>query len=196
MRLLTKAVTGALKAVQAGPVGAFEGYASVFNNADEQGDVVKAGAFKRSLETWHAKGAWPKMLWQHDAREVIGVWTDMYEDEQGLYVKGQLLLEVAKAREARALLMAGAIDSMSIGYKVAGEKPGALNGQQVSYLTDIDLHEVSLVTFPANGAAKVRATKELCLDGALEVKSVPPSEANLCHIISEIKALGAYISSQ
>ena len=93
--------------------GEFEGYASVFDVVDQGMDVVARGAFRKSLES----GRKVKMLWQHDSAKIIGVWDEMREDERGLYVKGRLLKDVMLGREAMALMRAGAIDSMSIGYR-------------------------------------------------------------------------------
>jgi HK97 family phage prohead protease len=95
--------------------GSFEGYASTFGNVDSGYDVVMPGAFKSSLAARPASSI--KMLWQHDPTQPIGYWTQAAEDEKGLFVKGVVLKEVRRGAEARALMKAGVIDSMSIGYK-------------------------------------------------------------------------------
>ena len=92
--------------------GVFEGYASVFDVVDLGMDVVAKGAFAKSLAVRK-----PKMLWQHSMADPIGVWDEIREDERGLYVKGRLLKDVQKGREAIALIKALAIDGMSIGYR-------------------------------------------------------------------------------
>lgn len=135
--------------------GTFEGYASVFEVVDDQRDRVAPGAFRRSLESHGPQGI--KLLWQHDARQPIGVWEDVREDEKGLYVKGRLLLEVQRAREAYALLKAGALDGLSIGYSTIEASFDERSG--VRRITEVDLWEVSLVTFPANMQARVGAVK-------------------------------------
>ena len=94
--------------------GVFEGYASVFDVVDQGLDVVKPGAFAKSL----SGGRKVKMLWQHDQSQPIGVWEKVEEDERGLFVRGRLVKGVRRADEAAALLKAGAMDSMSIGYRV------------------------------------------------------------------------------
>ena len=76
------------------------GYASLFGEADQGGDVVVAGAYARSLKAMAAKGQAVKMLWQHDPREPIGIWDEVREDRRGLFVKGRLLKDVARARDA------------------------------------------------------------------------------------------------
>lgn len=136
--------------------GRFGGYASVFFEVDAQKDRVLPGAFTNTLKSWQGKGSWPKMLWQHQVREPIGAWEKIVEDDVGLYVEGKLLLEVEKAREAYVLLKAGEIESLSIGYKAVKEKthPGYRD------LIEIDLLEISLVTFGANEAARVLTCKQ------------------------------------
>lgn len=131
-----------------------EGYASVFGACDQGGDVVEKGAYRASLERMQTKGSAVKMLWQHDPAQPIGVWTDVREDETGLWVKGRLLTDVAKGAEAAALIVAGAIDGLSIGYRtVKGRKD--TQGRRV--LTELELWEVSLVTFPMLPDARVGA---------------------------------------
>ena len=95
-------------------VGIFEGLASTFGNRDMVGDVVEPGAFAATI----ARPGRIKMLWQHDARAPIGVWEDIRETAAGLEVKGRLVLQVQRAREALALLKAGAVDALSIGFSV------------------------------------------------------------------------------
>lgn len=142
--------------------GVFEGYASVFGVVDQGMDVVERGAFTKSL----GSGRRVKMLWQHDKSDVIGVWDEIREDERGLYVKGRLLKEVQKGREAMALLKANAIDSMSIGYRTIESVPEA-NGR-VRKLTAVDLFEVSLVTFPMLPDARVTAVKSITTEREFE----------------------------
>ena len=129
-----------------------EGYASRFGLPDQGGDIVAKGAFGASLARLAAKGDKVRMLWQHDPTKPIGVWDEIREDETGLWVKGRLLSEVALAREAAALIDAGAIDGLSIGYRtVRAEKDQ--KGRRV--LTEVELWEVSLVTFPMLPEAKL-----------------------------------------
>jgi HK97 family phage prohead protease len=97
-------------------------------------------------------------LWQHKQDEPIGVFEQMFEDEMGLYVQGRLLLDVARAREAYALLKQGAISGLSIGYSPTQYKIDANNGTRI--LSEIELWEISLVTFPANAAAGVTVVKQ------------------------------------
>ncbi|WP_438851130.1 HK97 family phage prohead protease [Brevundimonas nasdae] len=119
-----------------------EGYASLWGVADLNGDVVQAGAFADSLARTGAQGV--RMLSQHDARTVVGVWRDIVEDERGLFVRGRIEDWSAEARFAAALSRAGAMDGLSIGYRTArARRQGRLR-----VLSEVDLWEVSLVTFP------------------------------------------------
>lgn len=134
-----------------------EGYASLFGLPDQGGDVVAQGAYAKSLAAIAARGGSVKMLWQHDPAQPIGVWDEIREDARGLWVKGRLLPEVARAREALALIAAGAIDGLSIGYRtIAAEKDA--KGQRL--LAELELWEVSLVTFPMLREARVAAKGE------------------------------------
>jgi HK97 family phage prohead protease len=129
------------------------GYASLFGAADQGGDVVQSGAYGASLARLAKAGSGVKMLWQHDPTRPIGVWDEVCEDGRGLFVRGRLILEVQAAREAQALLRAGAIDGLSIGYRTLRSEKAA--GQRL--LHEIELWEVSLVTFPMLPEARVRA---------------------------------------
>jgi len=131
-----------------------EGYASLFDKRDQGGDVVRPGAYKASLAALGAADRRVKMLWQHDPAQPIGVWDEVREDAVGLWVKGRILTEVEKGREAAALLAAGAIDGLSIGYRtVKAERDG--KGRRL--LSELELWEVSLVTFPMLPEARVSA---------------------------------------
>lgn len=141
-----------------------EGYASLFGMTDQGGDVVMAGAYGRSLARLKAGGRSVRMLWQHDATQPIGVWDEIAEDGRGLRVKGRILTEVAKGREAAALVAAGAIDGLSIGYRTVTAEKDA-KGQRL--LREVELWEVSLVTFPMLPEARVAAKGETPVSSAL-----------------------------
>ncbi|MEM9845329.1 MAG: HK97 family phage prohead protease [Pseudomonadota bacterium] len=141
-----------------------EGYASLFGEVDRGGDIVERGAYRASLKALHNNKRRVRMLWQHDAAQPIGVWDEVREDETGLYVKGRLLPDVARAREAVALLEAGAIEGLSIGYRtVRATKDDS--GQR--RLQELELWEVSLVTFPMLPDARVGAKGESPEDGLM-----------------------------
>lgn len=138
--------------------GSFEGYASVFDSVDRSRDVVAPGAFKRTLAAWAARQRLPALLWQHDAAEPIGIWREMREDARGLHVAGTLFVEdIPRARQAHALLKAGGLSGLSIGFRAV---EAAYDEQaRVRRLIDVELFEVSLVTFPALDDARVGAVK-------------------------------------
>lgn len=142
-------------AVTLGEGFAVEGYASLFGQADQGGDIVLPGAYGASLARLRAEGGSVKMLWQHDPGAPIGVWDEIREDGRGLKVRGRLLPEVARAREAAALIGAGAIDGLSIGYRTVRSGRDSQGRRQ---LAELDLWEVSLVTFPMLRKARVGTT--------------------------------------
>ena len=131
-----------------------EGYASYFGDTDQGGDVVMAGAYAKSLARLGAERRQVKMLWQHDPAQPIGVWDEVREDKRGLYVKGRLLEAVGRGREAAALIGAGAIDGLSIGYRTLR---ASKNDKGQRLLQELELWEVSLVTFPMLPSARVAA---------------------------------------
>lgn len=139
-----------------GQSGTIAGYASLFGAVDQGGDIVEKGAYGDALSRLKAQGVSVKMLWQHDPASPIGIWDDIREDARGLWVSGRLLDAVAKWREARALIEAGAIDGLSIGYRTIKSQRNA-QGQRV--LREVELWEVSLVTFPMLSQARVDARK-------------------------------------
>lgn len=139
--------------------GSVEGYGSVFGVRDSYDDVIAAGAFQASLAAHKKAGTMPAMLWQHDSDKPIGVWTEMVEDSKGLLIKGQLALETTLGKEAHALLKMGALNGLSIGF--VSKQWAYDRDTDIRTLTEIDLWEVSLVTFPANGAARVTNVKSV-----------------------------------
>ncbi|GAA3873005.1 HK97 family phage prohead protease [Celeribacter arenosi] len=141
-----------------------EGYASLFGIKDTGGDVVQKGAYARSLSTLSQKGRRVKMLWQHDPAQPIGIWDEVHEDAKGLFVKGRLLTELQQGREAVALIEAGAIDGLSIGYRTLRAQKDQKGAR---LLSELELWEVSLVTFPMLPEARLVA----------EAKGADPSEA-------------------
>jgi HK97 family phage prohead protease len=162
--------------------GAFEGYASVFGVVDDGMDVVERGAFGKSL----GAGRKPKMLWQHDRQKIVGVWDEVKEDERGLFVRGRLLKGVAQAEEAMVLMRAGALDSMSIGYRTVEAIPEG--GGRIRKLMEVELHEISLVTFPMLSDAKVTAVKSE--DGTFDIRKLEGALRDVCGLSQrEAKAL-------
>lgn len=138
-----KSIPFAAKMAEGEP-GVIEGYASVYSVVDDGMDIVEPGAFAASI----ASDRTVKMLWQHDMGAPIGVWDEIVEDQTGLRVRGRILPDVQKGAEAIALFKAGAIDSLSIGYRVQEAAPDG--GGRVRRILRADLFEVSCVTMPMN----------------------------------------------
>lgn len=139
--------------------GQFEGYGSVFGVQDSYGEITAAGSFEASLAEHMKAGTLPALLWQHDPGKPIGHYVEMREDSKGLYVRGQLALETQLGKEAHVLLKSGGLNGLSIGFMPKTWEYDEETG--IRTLTEIDLWEVSLVTFPANRDARVSGTKSL-----------------------------------
>ena len=137
--------------------GVFSGYASVFNAVDQQNEIVAPGAFTRTLRLAAQQNRTPAMLWMHDPTIPIGLWQSIREDASGLAVEGRLALRTQKGADAYELLKMGALTGLSIGYRVVASRVDAKKKARI--LTDVDLFEISLVTFPANEAARVDDVK-------------------------------------
>lgn len=138
--------------------GEFEGYGSTFGGEpDAYGDVIAPGAYTDSLAAHRAKGTMPKLFWQHDPSEPIGKWSSAVEDSRGLLLQGKLNMDVQRGREAHALLKAGDIDGLSIGYRIKEYSVDTDTG--VWTLERLDLIEVSVVSVGANENAVVQSVK-------------------------------------
>jgi HK97 family phage prohead protease len=135
--------------------GTVEGYASLFGEIDQARDMVMRGAFATTLAARGINRI--PMLFQHDPAEPVGVWLELTEDFRGLRARGRLIPEVARARELYALVSSGAVDGLSIGFRtVKGRIDPA---SRVRRIVDLDLWEISIVTFPLLAGARVRAVK-------------------------------------
>lgn len=157
------------KAAAAGDDAArtFEGYGSVFDTVDSYGDTIVKGAFRETLKEWNKKGKLPKLLLQHggggfssnaDDMVPIGKWEEMREDDTGLYVKGRLFdLDTDRAKAVYTAMKEGELDGLSIGFRT--KKWTYDEETDIRTLTEIELWEVSVVTFPANDPARVSAVK-------------------------------------
>lgn len=147
--------------------GEFHGYGAVFGNVDDYGDVIAPGAFKGTLRDWKKAGKLPPMLVQHGGWMMgdmdalpIGVWMEMSEDATGLAVRGRVInLDTERGKTIYGALREGALDGMSIGYRAKKFTLGTKPDEPRRTLEAVDLVEVSLVTFPANGRARVAGVK-------------------------------------
>ncbi|MEM9138855.1 MAG: HK97 family phage prohead protease [Pseudomonadota bacterium] len=152
---LEKKYTALSALTETGEVGRLKGYASRFGEPDNQGDVVMPGAFAASLARLKEAGRSVKLLWQHDPARPIGVWRQVLENKIGLWVSGEVLTDIQLGQEAAVLMQAGAIDGLSIGYRVVRAEPNRETGGR--NLLEIDLWEVSLVTFPMLPTARAQS---------------------------------------
>lgn len=165
--------------------GSFSGYGAIFGNEDALGDVIQKGAFKATLKTWKGRGKFPPMLLQHGigggffwgggAEDLlpVGQWTEMREDDHGLPVKGKLFaLNTDKGQYIYEGLRSGVLDGLSIGYKTKQFVAGTRAGEPKRTITEVDLWEVSIVTFPANTEARVTAVKNLSVAELRELEGI------------------------
>lgn len=149
--------------------GTFKGYGSIFNNIDQGGDMVMPGAFKKSLREWKKRGKLPKMLLQHGgmfgpAEDAIpvGKYTTMEEDEKGLYLEGELFaLDTQKGKYIHEGMKAGELDGLSIGYIAKGVDYPNKPDEPRRKLKEVDLFEVSIVTFGMNKEALIESAKSI-----------------------------------
>lgn len=139
--------------------GMIVGYASVFGLTDLQGDIVARGAFRNSLAGWRAIKQAPALLWQHAPTAVAGKWLELKEDTIGLFVRGRLDLKTAQGMKAWQAIKIGAVNGLSIGYRVVQSQADAARRARI--LTAIALEEISLVTVPANPAARISQLKSM-----------------------------------
>jgi HK97 family phage prohead protease len=137
------------------PDGTVEGYASLFGEIDSARDMVMPGAFRETLRLRGLRRI--PMLFQHDPSEPVGIWLELYEDSRGLFARGKLIPEVARARELGALVKAGAVDGLSIGFRTASARVDPKT--RIRKVHVVDLWEISIVTFPLLNGARVRTVK-------------------------------------
>ena len=130
---------------------------AAFGNVDNGNDIVAKGAFTKSLADRPASKI--KLLSQHKTDEPIGIFTEVFEDSKGLFVRGKLALGTQKGRETYELMKLGAIDGMSIGFRANPEKQIYNESKRTRTLKEVQLLEISLVTFPMNERAMVQSIK-------------------------------------
>ena len=135
--------------------GTFSGYASIFGETDLGNDIVMPGAFAKSLVRRGPGGI--RMLFQHDANQPIGTWSQVAEDEAGLHVTGHLATATERGREVLELMRAGAVDGLSIGFRTIRSRIDKASGAR--RILEADLWEISVVTFPMQPDARVSAIK-------------------------------------
>jgi uncharacterized protein len=172
-----------------GADGVFFGYASIFDRTDAHDEIVAAGAFRRSLAQWQNQGRMPAMLWMHDTTLPVGVWLGVQEDRAGLAVQGRLALRTQRGAEAYELLKLNALSGLSIGYRVVAARVDAR--RKTRTLLDIDLFEISLVTFPANDGARITQVKS----PASAAVGVPTAQAAAAAVAARLQQAAAALRS-
>jgi HK97 family phage prohead protease len=140
----------------------FNGYASVFDYLDSHNEIMIKGAFLRSIHRHNEGSSRVKLLWQHDTQKPIGVINQISEDDKGLFIAVTLNNLVNQGREVAALVKQKAIDSFSVGFDIEKYRVNSFGQKEI---TDVDLWEVSVVTFPANQEAKIQ---NICSRSLLE----------------------------
>jgi len=153
---LTKDTTFEIKSLSA--EGLFQGLASTYHTDREQ-DTIMPGAFLSTLKKWRLQKKWPPLLWHHHLDQPIGFWHQIKETTEGLFVTGELLLSVSKAKEVYTLLKKGIVESLSIGFKPIVSKYDPLT--QSRKIFQVDLFEISIVSLPANPYARISDVKSL-----------------------------------
>lgn len=177
------------------PEGTFSGYGAVFGNIDSHGDRIEKGAFDETLREWHAKGKFPKMLLRHGAMFFgapdddlpIGQWTSMEENAKGLKVAGRLFaLNTDRGALIYEGLKSGELDGLSIGYRAKKYTMGTKPQDPTRTLHQVELREVSIVTFPSNDKATIGSVKS-----ALEALNPRELERELKTFLSNADAVRA-----
>ena len=162
--------------------GTFEGYGSIFGNTDLGNDIVAKGAFSKSVKKTGALGV--KLLYQHKSDMPIGVYESIEEDEKGLKIRGRLAMKTQLGRETYELMKMGALDGLSIGFRIS-PKGQSYDKAGARVIKEVELMEISVVTFPMNPKAKVQAVKgqELSIreweNGLRDAFSLSRSEAKM-----------------
>lgn len=180
--------------------GTFSGYGAVSGNVDSYGDVIAPGAFRDTLRAWQDKGKYPPMLLQHgggmfggnaDDLLPVGKWTSMEENTKGLKAEGTLFaLNTSRGQYIYEGMKAGSLDGLSIGYNVKEFVSGTKPGEPRRKLTNIDLVELSIVTFPANDKARISNIK------SSDIKTIREFESALRDIFGYSNAAAKAIAAR
>lgn len=178
-KVFRKAFAFEFKASSDDGIGRINGYGSVFGNKDSYGEIVVKGAFNQSLD--ELKGSDLPMLWQHQSDMPVGLWKTLKQDDLGLKSDGIMPLEIISIKEKHQMAQAGLVKGLSIGYRVRKDGYEFLDDGTV-LLKDLDLREISLVTFPANPLAIIN-----------DVKSITFNESELTHYLKNLGLQSAFI---
>lgn len=178
--------------------GEFSGYASVFGNVDDGGDIVEKGAFAKTIVEDFAR---IKILSQHNQCELpIGKPLELREDEKGLFIRGKIS-DTQQGRDIQVLLRDGVLNELSIGYDAVDYAVDESTG--IRHLKQIKLWEVSIVTWAMNDQATIDDVKSLAEELRAEAKSGKMSRARLnalkpfIAVVRElVEILGPFLETQ
>lgn len=167
----------------------FEGYAAAFNNKDSHNDIIEPGAFAKTLKESTNR---IKVLWQHDTWSPIGIPTEMYEDNKGLYVRAKIS-QTQQGKDALILMKDGVINELSIGYNAIKHMMDEETG--VRHLKELKLMEFSPVTWASNDQAIITGAKQsMELQAMLKgINDIKPTNMNTNLINEAIEALKALL---
>lgn len=170
MGIQYKSVASGIEIKKAGEDGtlSFRAYALAFGNIDSYGDVIKPGACDKWLGSDDSKRC--ALCYQHDISNVIGVITAKGVDDRGMWIEGDIL-PTQQGRDVQILMKAGAVREFSIGYYVDSCTYGKSGDQEVRYLDEISIVEISPVTRAANPLATLSGIKSEDIQGQLEALS-------------------------
>lgn len=158
--------------------GAITGVAWPFGTPDRVGDVIERGAFSKALPPL-------PMLASHDQKDTVGVWTELSETSEGLTVKGRLLVgEVQRAAEVRALIQAGALRGLSIGFVSRKAMPRKGGGRTI---TELELLEISVVAVGAHPGARITSAKDMTMADEHENSDIEALEAKMAEKIADVE---------
>ena len=150
--------------------GTFTGLASPFGGKpDSYGDIVDPGAFAKTLINGGRNGNGIAMLWQHEMHNPIGIWTNLQETKKGLEVAGKLAVNSTQGKDAFELMKMRALKGLSIGYTTIDCEQN--DKTKIRHLKEIELWEISPVTFPAQIRANITTVKE-AIEGAKNEKEL------------------------
>lgn len=176
--------------------GSISGYASTWiREPDSWGDVVAKGAFAECLETIKAEKKVLPLLWNHDSYDLkayIGTVFDLEEDDKGLKFEATFD-NTEEAQRARELAMDGRLCKFSFAYDVLEEGQITLeDGRKANELRKLNIHEVSLVMYPANPDTSIIDVKSAEKAGRRNSKA---DEESLREITEHLNSAQAIINS-
>lgn len=149
--------------------GTFTCYGNVKGNIDHARDRTLDGAYMKSIERHMKNGTMPKMFWMHNPYELpVGKWIEMREDEKGLFLRGKIS-DTAMGRDIYTLMKDGAIDSFSIGYIEVESRWNT--EKQCNDLIELDIKEISIVTFACNEESLLQDIKHRIDEGETVTKA-------------------------